>query len=207
MIEKYTNTYKIIYNIIKRFGKHYRKKPLRIEVLKLIYLVDIEYYKKYGEKYSELNYIYYNYGPWDRVFHEIIEYMVEIEISEFKMQTQEGNNFYLYITTKKNPRNETKLEAEVSDILENIFFIYKYSQLTEMLKIVYNQEPMASTKKGELIDMSKLDLNARTKRELYQQKRHKYLEKVSNLENKIDEDDLDLYFEFKRLRKRANSTI
>lgn len=207
MTKQYPNTYKAIYNIIRDFKKHYRKKPLRIEVLKLIYLIDVEHYKKYGEKYSELNYIYYNYGPWDRAFHQIIEYMSEVEILEFKMQTQDGKDFYLYSVTESAPRHDIKLNQEVSDMLKNIFFIYKYSQLGQMLKVVYNQEPMASTRKGESIDMSKLDLNARGKRELYRQKRQKYLDKVTNLENKMDEDDLELYFEFKKLRERANRTI
>lgn len=207
MIEQYTNTYKIIYNIISGFGKHYRKKPLRIEVLKLVYLVDIEYYKKYGEKYSELNYIYYNHGPWDRAFHQVIEYMTEAEISEFPMQTQNGRDFYLYTTTGKTPRNDVNLSPEVSEILENIFFIYKHSELAQMLKVVYTEEPMASTKKGDQIDMSKLDLNAREKREAYRKQRKKHLENIATLKNNMDEDDLELFAELQALRDRANSTI
>jgi len=207
MIEKYLNTYKVIYNIIKGFGKHYRKKPLRIEVLKLVYLVDIEHYKKYGEKYSELNYIYYNYGPWDRSFHQVIEYMSEIEVSEFPLKTQNGRDFYLYATTRKTPRNDINLIPEVSEILENIFFIYKHSELAQMLKVVYTQEPMASTQKGDQIDMSKLPLNSREKREVYRKQRKKQIENIATLKNDMDEDDLELFSGFQSLRKRANSTI
>jgi hypothetical protein len=207
MIANYSNTYKIIYNVIRGFVKHYRKKPLRIEVLKLVYLVDIEYYKKYGEKYSELDYIYYNHGPWDRSFHKLIEYMGEVEISESPLKTRNGRDFYLYTTTERIPRNDTDMIPEVSDILENLFFIYKYSDLAQMLEIVYTQEPMASTKKGERIDISKLHLNAREEREAYRKQRKKQLEKIGAIKNNMDEDDLELFAEFKSLRDRANSTI
>jgi len=207
VFKKYPNTYKVIYNIIKEFSKYYRKKPLRIEVLKLTYLIDVEYYKKFGEKYSELDYVYYNYGPWDRAFHQIIAYMAEVEISEFKMQTQDEKDFYLYTTTGKTPRNDIRLNPEISEILEKIFFVYKHSQLGQMLKIVYTEEPMASTKQGECIDMSKLKLNSREKRDQYRKKRKKYLGKISKIEHNIEEDDLEIYQAFKLLRDRANSTL
>jgi len=207
MIEKYLNTYKIIYNIIKDFNRHYRKKPLRIEVLKLVYLVDIEHYKKYGERYSELNYIFYNHGPWDKSFHDVLEYMGETEISESPMRSQDGRDFYLYATTVNPTRNDAGLSQEVSEILENIFYIYKHSELSQMLEVVYTQEPMASTERGDKIDMSKLPLCSREKREAYRVNRKKQIENIAALQNNMDQDDLELFAELKTLRSRANSTL
>lgn len=207
MTTQYPNTYKAIYNIVKSFKKSYRKKPLRIEVLKLLYLIDIEYYKKYGIKYSELNYIYYNYGPWDRNFHVILDYMKETEISEIKLQAKNGKEFYLYSVTNKKPRLDTTIDPVVAEALEKLLFIYKYAELSEMLKIVYSQEPMASTKKGDPINMAKIILNARDKRKEYKQKRKTQLAKVATLQNNMVEDDLKIFNEFKPLRERANSTL
>lgn len=207
MTTQYPNTYKAIYNIIKSFKKSYRKKPLRMEVLKLLYLIDIEYYKKYGTKYSELKYIYYNYGPWDRAFHVILDYMKETEISEIKSQGKNGKEYYLYSVTNKKPRFDTTIDPVVAEAIENHLFIYKYTELSEMLKVVYSQEPMASTKKGDLIDMAKTTLNARDKRKEYRQKRKTKLAKVATLQNNMVEDDLKIFNEFKPLRDRANSTL
>ncbi|MBU4344007.1 MAG: DUF4065 domain-containing protein [Proteobacteria bacterium] len=207
IIKQYPNTYKIIYNIIRNFKRHYRKRPLRIEVLKLIYLIDVEYYKKYGKKYSELNYIYYNFGPWDRNFHIILDYMKETEISELASQATNGKEFYLYTITSKRPRHETRLDPTAAKALENLLFIYKHAELSQMLQVVYNEEPMASTKKGDLIDMTKLTLKARDKRKKYRQKRKNQLAKVATLQNDMLEDDLKLFNIFKPLRDRANSTL
>lgn len=207
MIEQYKNTYKAIYNIIKLFNQKYRKKPLRMEVIKLIYLIDIEYYKKYGEKYSELNYIFYHHGPWDNAFHQLIDYMSGIEITEYKLQTQKGKDFFLYSATDKTPRNDIKLESDAQNALEDILFIYKYTQLSEMLKVVYTEEPMASTERGDQIDMSKLFLNSREKRAAYRKNRKNQIENIATLKNNMDKDDLELFAEFQTLRNRANSTI
>ena len=207
MTTQYPNTYKAIYNIIRSFKKSYRKKPLRIEVLKLLYLLDIEYYKKYGTKYSELNYIFYKFGPWDKNFHIVLDYMKDTEISETKLQAKNGKDIFLYSVTDKNPRFDTTIDPIMTDALENLLYIYRYAELSEMLEVVYSQEPMASTKKGELIDMAKITLNARDKRKEYRQKRKTQLAKVATLQNNMVEDDLKILNEFKPLRKRANGTL
>ena len=176
-------------------------------MLKLLYLLDIEYYKKYGTKYSELNYIFYKFGPWDKNFHIVLDYMKDTEISETKLQAKNGKDIFLYSVTDKNPRFDTTIDPIMTDALENLLYIYRYSELSEMLEVVYSQEPMASTKKGELIDMAKITLNARDKRKEYRQKRKTQLAKVATLQNNMVEDDLKILNEFKPLRKRANGTL
>ena len=91
--------------------------------------------------------------------------MKDHEISETLMATQDWKPFYLYSTTIKKPRHEAVLEPETSEILNNLFFIYQYSQLKQMLSVVYSQEPMVSTEKGGPIDFSKVPLEAREKRQ------------------------------------------
>ena len=45
------------------------------------------------------------------------------------------------------------------------------------------------------------------KRHQYQQKRKKQLKKIAGLKNDMDEEDLDLYYEFKPWRDKANREI
>lgn len=207
MINEYPKAYRAIYNIIKDFKNNYRRQPMRIEVLKLLYLLDVDYYKRFGECYSEMDYMFYNHGPWTQEFHQTLDYMKENEIAESQQQTKDGRDYYLYSVTAKTPRETIDIDQDALEILSNIFFIYKHSELTEMLNIVYTEEPMASTNRGELIDMSKVVLSSRKKREQYRQLRAKQLDKVASLDNNPGEDDLAIFNEFKIIRDRANNTI
>ena len=203
----YPNTYRAIYNIIRDFKGKFKRNPKRIELLKLLYLLDVDYYKTYGEKYTELGYIYYHHGPWTKDFHSALDYMRGEEILEVKLSGEDQKEFYLYTLTGKVPRHETDMDSDAKRLLDNNLFIFEESSLAQLLNVVYTQEPMASTKSGEPIDFSRLKLNARDAREQYSQKRRKKLEKIESLQNNITEDDLDLFNEFKPLRDRANKEI
>ena len=201
----YPKTYKLLYFIVKNFKKNLKRSPNRTELIKLLYLTDLEYFKSYGEKYSELNYIFYNYGPWTRQYHQILDYMINQEIIEDKKFSNE--DAWSYSIANKKPRHDVELENDISTILENNFFIYKDSVLTQILKVVYTTEPIISTKRGEKIDFTKVPLNIRNKRLQYKEKRKKQLEKISKLQNNIGDHDLELLEAFKPFRDRANELI
>ena len=55
--------------------------------------------------------------------------------------------------------------------------------------------------------MAKIILNARDKREEYRQKRKTQLAKVATLQNNMIEDDLELYYEMRPFRIRANMVL
>ncbi len=207
MVTSYPNTYKLIYYIVSEFKKNFKRHPKRTEILKLLYLTDLDYYKKYGEKYSELNYIFYKRGPWTEKFHHILDDMKAEEIWETKLKREDGEDFYLYGLTAKPPRYETEIDFDVKTILDQYLFIFKESQLMDLLEFVYMGEPVSSTERGDPIDFSKIVLNARSEREQYRQKRRKHLEKTASLKNEMNEDDLELFNEFKPLRDRANKEI
>ena len=207
MIKSYPKAYKSIYYIISEFKKNFKRDPMRTEILKLLYLADLDYYKKCGEKYTELDYIFYKRGPWTEVFHHILDDMKGKEIWESKLKRVNGEDFYLYGLTGKTPRSETEIESDVKTILDNYLFIFRESQLIHLLEFVYQEEPMASTKQGDPIDFSRATLNVRDERERYRQKRRRQLEKGVGLKNDMVEDDLELFNEFKPLRDRANKTL
>ena len=201
----YPKTYKLLYVIVKYFRKNFRRSPNRTELIKLLYLTDLEYFKNFGEKYSELNYIYYNYGPWTKQYHQILDYMINQEIKESRKTPDE--NGWLYSITNNKPRHDIGLENDINNILENNFFIYKDSDLTQILKVVYTTEPMASTNKGDEIDFIKVPLNIRNKRLKYRGKRKKQLEKINKLQNKIEDHDIELLEAFRPFRDRSNELI
>jgi len=203
----YPKTYKLLYFIVKNFKKNFKHLPNRTELIKLLYLADLEYYKNYGKKYSELKYIYYKRGPWTSQFHQLLEYMKDEEIIETKNKTENGEIFFIYSITNKLPRHDVNLEDDINTIMLNNLFIYSESNLTQILEVVYTTEPMISTKRDDLIDFSKVPLHIRNKRLQYKEKRKKQLEKISKLQNQIEDHDFELLEAFKPYRDRANELI
>lgn len=198
-------TYKLLYFIVKNFKKYFKRPPNRTELIKMVFLTDLEYFKNYGEKYSELTYIFYNFGPWTIQYHEMLDYMKDQEIKESRKSSDESG--WLYSITSNEPRHESELEKDVSNILENLFFVYEESQLRQILKVVYTTEPMASTNRGDEIDFTKVSLNIRGKRLKYKLRRERQLEKINKLQNDIREHDIDLLEAFRPYRNRANELI
>lgn len=201
----YPKTYKLLYIIVKNFKKNFRRSPNRTELIKLLYLIDLEYFKNYGEKYSELNYIYYNYGPWTKQYHQILDYMINQEITENRKSPDEDT--WLYSITTNKPRHDIKLENDISIILENNLFIYKNADLSQILEVVYTTEPMVSTKRGNEIDFSRIPLHIRNKRLQYKEKRKKHLEEINESKNTIENHDIELLKTFKPYRDRANELL
>lgn len=199
--------YKVLFYIIKSFKGYYRRFPKRTELIKLIYLTDLDYYRNYGEIFTEFEYIYYKKGPWTKQFHLLIEYMKNEEIMENRRIAENGNEFFLYNITKKTPRHNTQLEDNVVDIVLKNLFIYQDADLKLLLDAVYKQEPMLSTKRNEPIDFTRVALKGSQERENYRRKRNKYLKEIARLENRMEKDDLRLLEEFRPLRARANELI
>ncbi len=203
----FPKAYKLLYFIVKYFKKNFGRMPKRTELIKLMYLTDLDYYKKCGEKYSEFNYIFYQRGPWTKQFHQLLDYMKDEEIFETERSSGDGKAFFSYRLTTKTPRHDIELDNDVVSILENNFFIYKDSDLKQILDVVYKEEPMVSTPRNAEIDFSRVPLNAREKRLQYTQRRRKQLERLKKTENRMGKDDIDLLLEFKPFRDRANQLI
>jgi hypothetical protein len=67
---------------------------------------------------------------------------------------------------------------------------------------------MASTERNSQIDFSKVPLDARARRLEFKRGRKKQLEKLALSKNRpTQEEDMDLFYQFKPLRAKANQLI
>ena len=204
----FPRAYQVLYYLIKNFAGAFRRAAKRTELIKIIYLTDLNYYKKYGVKFTEFDYVFYKYGPWTPQFQELLDYMRNEEILEAERPSGDGKTFFTYGITKKKPRHDVELAAEVKSIIKENLFIYRESQLQQILDAVYKQEPMASTERNSRIDFSKVPLDARARRMEFKRGRRKQLEKLALSKNRpTQEEDMDLFYQFKPLRAKANQLI
>jgi hypothetical protein len=117
----------------------------RTQVVKFCYLADVEARKCLGKPLTNCNYVLYRHGPFD---HEIINKLDwmdargEVSTEEYSYR---GNLAYAYRKNKKTPKVHFSPERE--HILQHVAEIVRKNSLTELLRIVYDTEPVVDAKK------------------------------------------------------------
>jgi hypothetical protein len=190
---------KKLQDIVYFFCKYYPKELTRTILVKLVYLADVEYYKKYFRQTTDLVYEFGNHGPftWD-----IINSAERLQPDFIEVQETEnpyGEKKYIY-RYKSNDYKFTDLDDYTSEILKLVIEKYSSLFLEDLLDYVYTNPPLVFFKKGDIIDFSKwipsdaLHLHARIKinqrmNELVSSLRNQYKGKVEEFTKEDLEDE------------------
>lgn len=141
-------------DIIYFLCKFYPKELTRTTLVKLVYLTDVEYYKKYLRQTTELVYKYDQLGPftWDIV--DVAHELHPQFIKEEEATTPYGEKKYVYSATSSS-YDFTDLDDYTKEILHLVLERYSSFTLEELLDYVYTNPPLNCFKKGENLDFSK----------------------------------------------------
>lgn len=124
----------------------------RTKLVKLLYLIDLEYWTRKKKTLTGLNYVSYYYGPYSE---EIIDAIQELQkdqvIQEFSAISPEGRQYYIYNLRKKINLDELSFRKKDLEIIEEVLGKYKDLSLDEILEQVYKSQPYKRTKKGHAI--------------------------------------------------------
>jgi len=136
---------KIVEAILKEHGNSIPKTKL----LKLAYLVDLIHFRRFSKRIIDETWIYYLYGPYVLKYDEILtDGPFEIE----EVETEEETTAQL--VTLEGSQSRTKLELELSLIIQKVVSEYGERSLKELLNYIYFEtEPMMNAKRR----MEKLD--------------------------------------------------
>ncbi len=124
----------------------------KVRITKLLYLLDVEYYRDNGSTFTGLNWIYYKYGPYTAEIDDVF--------SQGGIKLEEEA-----ISSKKNIKrlmvSESVADYSVNTHLENylhrIWTAWGMEALPRLLDFVYFEtEPMFNAKRGEQLDFSKV---------------------------------------------------
>lgn len=151
-----TKNQKIILFIINKLSGSITKTKL----VKLLYLIDLESYKRYGKPVTDLEWFYYNHGPFPtKEFSDGLTALVKDDfIEETVVKSKKtGNNYFLYSSKVKNVEDPFKNEYE-SFMANRIILEFGSYSLDALLDFVYHSKPFDTTKKKERIDFSKIKL-------------------------------------------------
>jgi len=149
MTKNFEKLKEIIKYVIKlQGGKVYTK----IRLMKLLYILDREYFKKIGESLTGVDYKNYFYGPYSS---QITNALNELEKEgvvtvEKKVDILEDKEFYIITLNSHN----FELSKEEMSVIREILSPYLHKSLQELLDDVYGSSEFSNTPFGEVIKFS-----------------------------------------------------
>lgn len=132
--------------------------PQITRLVKLMYLVELEYFRQVRETLTDLEWRFHLYGPYPASFTSVLE-EPEIEISEWKSGK----------TTRRIVRDEEQFLRIAADftletIVGRVVKDWGDADLNQLLDYVYFEtEPMQNARRGDILDFSKVEPLAQRK--------------------------------------------
>jgi hypothetical protein len=129
----------------------------KTKLLKLLYLLDVEFYRAHGKTFTGFTWKYFHLGPWTREFDPLLEHvLVTGGLTENVRQHADYDARYLHANDRvdlRKPFESYKDEA----ILKTLLDTWGPSTTGEILDHVYfRTEPMEHGVRNEDLDFSKV---------------------------------------------------
>ena len=180
--------------IILYFCKFYPKELTRTILVKLVYLTDVEFYKKYLRTVTGLTYEFSEHGPftWD-IIEEAEGLRQEDLVNIEKTVNSYGEPKYVYSFVKPE-YNFQALDEYTKDVLHCILESFSTHSLPDLLDYVYTTPPLTLFQKGEKIIFSRwIDNNALHTHSKIRVKAM-LAEKITSLKNKLAGEDVGVEY-------------
>ena len=122
-------------------------------LVKLVYLIDLEHYRRYGERVTDVNWIFHHYGPYERELDRAISsnpYVVmDGDRRGYSFRTTEGDWRNIHRRFNDEFNRATVLTA--NKVIEQ----WGMQPLNVILDYVYFEtEPMQNVERGDSLDFS-----------------------------------------------------
>ncbi|MEW6417292.1 MAG: Panacea domain-containing protein [Nitrospirota bacterium] len=144
-------------NIIKQIIKSAKEQdiniPAKTRLIKLLYLIEIEYYKHYQKRLTDLKWQFYHYGPYTSEIESILGSPdIEEEIPFVLGGGKLGSQYDLV-----REEVEVYLSSDIRRLIDHVVKEWGDIDLNKLLDYVYFEtEPMRDAKRGELLDFTKI---------------------------------------------------
>jgi len=125
--------------------------PAATRLVKLLYLADLEWRRRYGEPLADLSWRFFHYGPYADEFTGILG-GPDVERVEF-----ERGKVAKRLTFSAESLQSSTLPEEVQSLLATLVRQWGDADLNALLDHVYfDTEPMENARRGEPLDFSQL---------------------------------------------------
>jgi len=129
-------------------------------VVKMLYLVDVEYYRSFGETATDLDWDSYRFGPYPMAFPDVIRRLgLDMEYEEFSTSAgRQGRAFSLVVPAEEAA---SRLPARVRYVADRVIRVLGLEDINTILDYVYfKTEPMRNAEFGEPLDFSTIELRS-----------------------------------------------
>lgn len=129
----------------------------KTKLVKLLYLIDVEFYRACTRKLTDFEWIFYYYGPYADTIDSVLK-QLELDIPQENVVTTSGYKAKIF----KAPKYlTTEFENEASylqkSIVDGVLNEWGLEDLNPILSHVYfHTEPMRDAQRGELLDFSNI---------------------------------------------------
>ncbi|MBI5020699.1 MAG: DUF4065 domain-containing protein [Ignavibacteriales bacterium] len=125
----------------------------KTQLVKLLYLTEVEYYRNYNERLTDLEWLFYHYGPYALAIDDILN---ERDFVQTKAKIKNEKNLILIKVAEGLSRYKSEVDTKVSLIIKKIVGQWKDRLLEDLLDYVYFEtEPMeAVDKRGDVLDFT-----------------------------------------------------
>ncbi|MHA1409821.1 MAG: type II toxin-antitoxin system antitoxin SocA domain-containing protein [Candidatus Odinarchaeia archaeon] len=121
----------------------------KTKLLKLAYLVELFYYRKYSKRLSGVDWIYFKFGPWFKGYDEII--------SEKPFSIKKSDEYNL-VDIEIDDYSKPDLDISEKEMINKVIFEFGHMELNDILDFIYFEtEPMIEVgQRGEKLNFSKV---------------------------------------------------
>ena len=144
----------LLINIILKYKEKYSKSLSKTKLLKLAYLAEVFYFRKFRERMADIHWIYFKYGPWSSDYDEILNsYPFKIEVIQF-----EDDKEAMLIDVDSGYKYEQPLPFDSQLIISKAIFEFGSLELKKILDYVYfDTEPMmAAQERGQKLSFDEV---------------------------------------------------
>lgn len=116
----------------------------KTQLIKLLYLVEVEYFRTVGERLTELKWIFYFYGPYCYELESILE---SKEFQRDSLKTERETDFIRFRIAEPQAQYEKFVGPKISLVVKRIVGQWGNRRLADLLNFVYFEtEPMQAVR-------------------------------------------------------------
>lgn len=132
----------------------------KTKLVKLLYLIDVEYYRRFGRTLTGWRWRFYHYGPYAAEVESVLRGSAA-RLDEESAQTAQGHRALTYRTDESLDRMEEVLQRSLGfgglAVVNRVLAAWALEDLYPILDYAYYEtEPMENAQRGDLLDFSRI---------------------------------------------------
>ena len=144
-------------DIIRYFVRFYPRRVSRTILVKLVYLADVEFFRRYARKMTGLEYQHHHFGPFSwGVIDTADELVAKKLIRTISTTNIYGDPTIVYKSTTEERLGFDSLDSYCFDVVRFVNNKFSTLSFTQLLDYVYSTPPMVNVPSGEVINFDTL---------------------------------------------------